>query len=397
MLSNPTISPYAVEPLVVWRGDDDFERREWASMAWTIPQHSRGQVNRAGDFLKSMSAMAREHMEGGKDLNEFVERVQTEFAVIGNWRSSHSYPLQCMKMTLKNRAKEIDQNALIAQRLKRVTSIASKLERFPNMKLSQMQDIGGCRAVVSSVRRVHDLVEVYEESRKKNPTARMEFSEKYDYVADPKRDGYRGVHLVYKYRTPSLDRKMYNGLRIEIQLRSQLQHAWSTAVETVSAVTGQALKSNIGSEEWMRFFLLMSSAIAAREKSPAAPGTPQDVNDTKNELRELNNRLNIASVLNAYGTLVDSVPDMQHLNYAHYVVVLDLERKKTQVTGFGKADLAKAADELARIEKQTVDNRNIDAVLVSVDSLTALHKAYPNYFLDTTAFMRVLTEVLDEN
>src|SRR6266436_5212128 len=203
-----------------------------------------------GQFLSIVEdkLIEREHMEGGKDFNEFVERVQTEFAVIGNWRSSHSYPLQCMKMTLKNRAKEIDQNALIAQRLKRVTSIASKLERFPNMKLSQMQDIGGCRAVVSSVRRVHDLVEVYEESRKKNPTARMEFSEKYDYVADPKRDGDRGVHLVYKYRTPSLDRKMYNGLRIEIQLRSQLQHAWSTAVETVSAVTGQALKSNRSEE-----------------------------------------------------------------------------------------------------------------------------------------------------
>lgn len=397
MLTNPTISPYIAEPPVVWQDGDDSEHREWESMAWIVPQHSRGQVNRAGEFLKSMSAIAREYIDGEKNFNEFVEQVQTEYAVIGNWRSSHSYPLQCLKMTLKNRAKEIDAGALIAQRLKRVSSISTKLKRFRNMTLSQMQDIGGCRAVVSSARRVQELVKVYEESQKKNPNGRMEFVEKYDYIADPKRDGYRGIHLVYKYRSRSPDRQIYNGLRIEIQLRSQLQHAWSTAVETVSAVTGQALKSNIGSDDWKRFFLLMSSAIASREKSPPAPGTPVEVEDTKAELRGLNDRLNIKGVLTAYGSLVDSLPDMQQLNYAHYVVVLDLERRKTQVIGYSKDELPKAAEEITRIEQQTADNPNIDAVLVSVDSLTALHKAYPNYFLDTTAFMKVLAEVLGED
>ena len=42
--------------------------------------------------------------------------------------------------------------------------------------------------------------------------------------------GYRGVHLIYRYNS---DRKTeYNTLLIEMQLRSQLQHAWATAVET---------------------------------------------------------------------------------------------------------------------------------------------------------------------
>ena len=36
----------------------------------------------------------------------------------------------------------------VAQRLKRVPAIMLKLVRFPNMDLSRMQYVGGCRAVL---------------------------------------------------------------------------------------------------------------------------------------------------------------------------------------------------------------------------------------------------------
>jgi hypothetical protein len=45
-------------------------------------------------------------------------------------------------MTLLNRARQVDEKALVAQRLKRFPSIYKKLGDNPNMKLSQMQDIG---------------------------------------------------------------------------------------------------------------------------------------------------------------------------------------------------------------------------------------------------------------
>jgi len=56
--------------------------------------------------------------------------------VINNWRACHSYPLQAIKMTLLTRAKQIHSEALIAQRLKRLPSIAIKLKDNPNMHLS---------------------------------------------------------------------------------------------------------------------------------------------------------------------------------------------------------------------------------------------------------------------
>src|SRR3989344_2389410 len=60
----------------------------------------------------------------------------------------------------KEKALEIlDKSALVVQRLKRLPSILKKLKRRyegkePTMNLSQMQDIAGCRAVLSNVESV---------------------------------------------------------------------------------------------------------------------------------------------------------------------------------------------------------------------------------------------------
>ncbi|MFL5155173.1 MAG: hypothetical protein ACJ8C3_20205 [Microvirga sp.] len=62
--------------------------------------------------------------------------------VVGNWRSCHGYPLNTFQVNLRQSARRIDQGALVAQRTKRLVSIALKLQRFPKMKLTQMQDIG---------------------------------------------------------------------------------------------------------------------------------------------------------------------------------------------------------------------------------------------------------------
>ena len=155
-------------------------------MAFTRPNFSRHQVDLAGIRLVGEMPLWRRD-------------YQNALAIANNWRSSHSYPLLAMRMTLAGRARRVDGDALVAQRLKRLRSTESKLRRLPHMKLSQMQDIGGCRAVVGSVQQVDDLVSLYELGTAKNPHKRAQFVEKYDYIAQPKGNGYRSVHLVYKY------------------------------------------------------------------------------------------------------------------------------------------------------------------------------------------------------
>lgn len=116
-------------------------------MAWTSPGHSRTAVDRAGATYVDPDASSEER--------------ELALTVINNWRSSHSFPLNTLQMNLRNAAARHDDDPTVAQRIKRLPSIRHKLERIPGMKLSRMQDIGGCRAVLSSVNGVQELVEHY--------------------------------------------------------------------------------------------------------------------------------------------------------------------------------------------------------------------------------------------
>jgi hypothetical protein len=71
------------------------------------------------------------------------------------------------------------------------------------------------------------------------------------------KNGYRGIHVVGRYAARAETSEPWNGQRIEIQLRTQLQHAFATAVETVNHIHKvQPLKFGAGPAEWRRFFSL---------------------------------------------------------------------------------------------------------------------------------------------
>jgi hypothetical protein len=60
------------------------------------------------------------------------------------------------------------------------------------------------------------------------------------------------------------------------------------------------------------------------------------------------------------------------------------------------ARLEQANIDYAEIEKRTNDGEPIEAVLVSAGPVDALRKAYPNYFLDTQAFVAQIYRVIKD-
>ncbi len=354
-------------------------------MAWAAPQYERRVVNAAGKCLIADAAgnlaMQHDHM----------------LEVINNWRSAHSFPLQCIKMNLRNRAKKIDKRAIIAQRLKRLSSIDAKLHKHKSwMKLTQMQDIGGCRAIVENIRRVKRLIKSYQRSTAKNPTRGHVLQKINDYIAEPKEDGYRSYHLVYRYRSVARKHKIYNDLKIEIQLRSRLQHAWATAVETVGTFSGQPLKSGGGEQEWRRFFALMGSAIALREKCPMVPGIPSGKDEIVRELRELKSRLNVEAVLKGWSTSLEIVKSKSVPNAVAYLLEIDPVAYKVKYHGFTKEDVDQASQLYLEREKEIAANPvpGAQVVLASVTSLQALRIAFPNYYLDTRVFIEAMNDAI---
>jgi hypothetical protein len=345
-------------------------------MNWVTLEYSKGQVDAAGRLLG--------------DGHGTPEQIDSALNVLNNWRAAHSFPLNTIQVALRRRAGRVDHHALIAQRLKRVPSILSKLRRFPQMQLSRMQDIGGCRAVLDTAAEVREVRLDYARSRQQHA-----FVSEKDYISQPKASGYRGIHLVYRYasdRTPA-----HNGRLIEIQLRSRLQHAWATAVETVGTFLQQSLKSSEGSDQWLRFFTVTSAAFAVAEGTPIVPGTPSDPKALRTEVSSLATHLQVRKKLTAFGQALKIAEDTQMKAAQYFLLSLMPAQSHLSVYGYRKQELEQATAHYLEIEKSQANLPGAQTVLVAVDSLSALKRAYPNYFLDTQVFLSSLAKVLERN
>lgn len=342
-------------------------------MAYEKPPCSANQIDKAGKtfFNPKLGAFER----GGA------------IAQIWNWRASHSYPLNALHMTLRNRALKVDATANTAQRLKRLESILRKLGRQSTMQMSQMQDVGGCRVILPGMARLNMLRFIYET----NPL-RHELNRSRDYINDPKDDGYRSIHQMYRFtgRGSSLP---WDKLRIEIQLRTKLQHAWATCVETVDAFTAEDLKFGKGTSDWRRFFKLMGSVHARLERTRDVPNTPKDEKDLFEEVSDLEQKLQVRRMLNDFASLTTHITRQAQSQRDWYLVQMEPTEGRVLVNGYATAQFKEAKKKLSEMENEYQGTRN-QAVLVATANVHELKKAFPNYFADTGYFTIVLERFL---
>lgn len=345
-------------------------------MEWAKREYSFNKIKWAGSILTEPAAA----------FDDYEHALE----IVNNWRAAHHYPLNTFKVTLRAKSAEVDPQSLVAQRIKRLSSIVLKLERFPTMRLSQMQDIGGCRSIVTNIGHVRQLLKKYENSDLKHTLHSID-----DYISNPKPSGYRGVHLIYKCLYDKSKSSAYNGQYIEMQIRSRQQHAWATAVETVGTFLNQSLKSSRGEDEWLRFFELMGSVIALHEKAQIVPNTPNNKSELLREVKEYAEKLNVEHTLQMFGAALRTASDNKKRKGDYFFLLL-LQPRLGQMTihSFPKKSLEEATERYLKIEKEIADDPSADAVLVSADSFNALQRAYPNYFLDTHLFLSELKRAL---
>jgi len=331
--------------------------------AWQANTFSNKEINEAGNILLNGDA---------EPASKYLKALNT----IESWRASHAYPLLVFQNYLRQRAKEIDSQAIVAQRLKKRSSILSKLERCPKMQLSRMQDIGGCRVILKDIKSVRELCDTVRNSRRRHILK----NEK-DYISNPKVSGYRGVHLVYQYVSES--NQQFKNILLEIQIRTLLQHLWATSVETVGVFVQHSLKSSQGPDTWLDFFKIVSSLFAMEEQCCPVPDMPESKDELVAALKNKCEECNIIPQLRAYNVVADHISNNNRRDY-YYVLILDYDSRKVTIYSFPKNDIKGATSLYGSYEGQD----HIDAVLVSVDSISTLRKAYPNYFLNVKEFLR---------
>ena len=340
---------------------------------WKKIEYTNAQIDKAAELIFNPDLSAEEK-------NKYFEMIE-------NWRAAHAFPMNTFTINLKQKASD-NIGIIVVQRLKRLDTIVKKLQRFPKMKLSRMQDLGGCRVIVPKIADVYIMRERIVKSR-----IRHKLQNEKDYIKQPNiNTGYRGVHLIYKYKSDKND--SYNGLLIEIQIRTKLQHLWATAVETVGTFTQNGLKFNQGSKEWLRFFKLCSALFAVAENT-TFPLPLKEKESFLNELLDLIANLGVIDKLNTIAVATHTYErwGMKKSKYdkaGYYLLVLNTEKNILNITHYPSDEKAvnHAIEKYMQIESNKASN--IDAVLVSAKSIADLKKAYPNYFADIRLFVNTL-------
>jgi len=337
-------------------------------------EHSRKAIGRAGDILVREELLTEEY-------NDALEKLS-------NWRASHVYPLLIIHKLLLSRAKKIDKKVLSAQRLKRIPSIVNKLKRYESMKLHRLQDIGGCRVILSDIDQVYDL--------KKDITKKFSnhlLVKENDYILEMKDSGYRGIYLIYKYQGKT--HTSFNNHLIEIQLRTRLQHAWATSVEILGTYLNESLKSSQGNQEVLDFFKKVSLLFSFAEKNSADMNTDSMKALKKSVIDDIK-QLDIITKLKAFSVTTKSISKGDKKD-GYSLLNLDTSKMVVNIMHFKKADLEHAVQEYLRLERESGSMNSDNIVLVSTQSVHNLKKAYPNYFADSNKFISNLETLLEKS
>ncbi len=338
-----------------------------------------------------MRYSAKQITKAGETITTSGDKIAVakSVAIVNEWREQH---LPVIELLMQKIQTVFSQNSMkpvfSSYRLKRMTSIQYKLDLNPEMGLGGMQDIAGGRFVFSGI----DALRQASFCLLSFTIEQFEVVKVNDYVDDkPKLSGYRSIHLVYKYH--SSNNEDWDGMKVEIQLRTQLQHSWAMAVETAGLVTNTAMKSGQGSDEWQEFFKIISCLFSMKEKSKVME---LFCGETKGELikrlQKLDDKNKFLDKLLALKLSVNVV-EQHKFQGDIFLLYIDFNKKNLRILPFNKDDKDKANEAYNKIEAVINDKDNA-AVLVSVSKYKELREAYPSYFLDMDDFNKNIAKYL---
>ncbi len=194
--------------------------------------------------------------------------------------------------------------------------------------------------------------------------------EKFDYIKNPKIDGYRSLHL--KLKVHSNDEKQ-SKLSLELQLRTKLQHYVATTVETLGIIDSVNYKGGNGGSDKREFLKLVSDLFANNEKDHQKfyPSIKVDME----AIKDLGEKYNIISSLAS----LEPLNSKQKGKY----FIFTLTKDHSEIVPFQDKNIADLY--YSTLEKSIDDT--VEIFKVTVDSVTELKKAYPNWFLNTKDFI----------
>lgn len=322
-----------------------------------FPGGSKKRVSKAGDAIRAGCA------------------DPTDFKVIDEWRAAHRHVINTFQALLRTRTRDTD--IVVAQRHKRRRTIFDKLHRYPGMALARMDDVAGCRLIFPNLDEMYDFRRRFHRGRFHHRLKNT--VDKWDYVQRPKNTGYRGIHDVYEYDATSFKGFDYQGLLIELQYRTEAQHAWATCVEVIGFITESQPKFEKGDARYLRAMALASELLArfTEGKTSCLPGLSD--REVLTEFDVLDREIQLMSLLRSLHS------SRQALEPQNDMILIYSEEDEPEVRYYPHARAALA--ELFQLER---DNPGRDLVLVRADKSDDVRNAFRNYFKDVRHFLELM-------
>lgn len=325
-----------------------------------FPGGSRERVTRAGENLR----------------NQVV--TEDDLAVIDTWRAAHRRVLNSFQAILRKRTRGSD--IIVAQRHKRKRTIFDKLQRFPRMQLGRMDDVAGCRLIFPTIDELRDFRASIHGANFNHKL--RNHPDKYDYIANPKPSGYRGIHDIYDYDVKSETGKDFKGLLIELQYRTMYQHAWATSVEVVGHITEHQPKFERGDNRYQEIFCLASEIISRTFEGMPSCLPHMHGTEVVQRFVELDGQLRLMQMLRGLNAADRQITDNKNM-----ILIIGQEPDELEILTFPDATVALRA--LFELERQ---NPGKDMVLVKGDRPEDVREAFKNYFSDAREFIHFVEE-----
>ncbi len=344
------------------------------------PIIKRSQATRVGKLLTAD--------ENSKDF-------QTALPIAQQWRNQHLEALQECFEYLTSCSKERPQS-IATFRLKRMKSIIGKLSRpDSHYKLGELQDIAGCRLILPNMLELKKACSAFKSMFRKE-------IKQDDYLQAPELSGYRSIHFIPKFDS-------YGSLayRVEVQIRTHLQHLWATAVESAGEIFNLELKNpqllkmesnpekRKQTEDLLAFFRVISSLFALEEGTTQIPGYQSDEKDLCNVLWELSSS---TKMIQRFQQFCDdqTTAELAKKNFENpgfFLIKFSSDSQYSLQEYFPEDNRGEALKQYNEAENNLTHARNsgkeqfTNTVLVYTQNPQLLATAYPNYSANIKEFI----------
>lgn len=322
-------------------------------------------MNRAGDVLRSNS----------------IDAPGLDYAVgvVDYWRQIHLEPLRKMMEIIYGYSE--GKSLPVAGRVKKFDTIVDKLRRIPTVKLSTMYDIAGCRIVVEDMADLKELCSYLELSENYD----REKSVRKDYLVrpHPSMSGYRSKHLIFKFDGLGCEKTLF----VELQVRTRLQHLWSTAVELYDKARKTRMKFGESNSASWQFFRRASELIRCLENEEEI-----DAEKIREKFPIEGESQTMVQILTELGEASESVSVLRDLDDEFEYCLIDFfpaEQVIMLFTTDGERVIGLYSEHEQVMQSKADTLRDCDTVLVRGASTSQLAILYPNYFGDISGFLEL--------